>query len=342
MLELKIEITGRVQGVGFRQFVKRQADALKLKGYVRNRSDGSVIVVAQDSRKVLEQFLTNVQRGPAFSKVESVSYRWNAKPTVTYREFVIVVGSGSFIRDQGASFLNLSKKLLNIGTTVPKHVAIIVDGNRRWARERGLNPTEGHRKSASFENGFAIMQEAKKAGVKYMTLWAFSTENWKRDPREISELFSIAHGLIKQYIKKLPQYKIRFRHIGRKDRLPANLLTEIAKLEHITKDFRDFNLQICLDYGGRDEMSRAINKMLAAGVKEVKEEDIKHYLDSSDIPDPDLIIRTSGEQRISGFMPFQATYAELYFTPVYFPDFGVEEFQQALSEFSRRKRRFGA
>ena len=135
--------------------------------------------------------------------------------------------------------------------------------------------------------------------------------------------------------------KVRIRHIGRKDRLPKNVVQELVKVEEATKDFDNINIQICLDYGGRDEIVRAINKILKSGVQEINEDDLINYLDSVGIPDPDLIIRTSGEKRTSGFMPFQSGYSELYFSDVHFPDFTPKELRKAVEEFSMRRRNFG-
>lgn len=338
--ELKIEIFGRVQGVGFRQFVQKEAAALGIVGSVRNREDGSVLILAQGSKEILEEFLVLVQKGSWLSRVSGVSYFWS-KPKQDYRDFTIAVKDG-FIRDQKSSFTNLGKKILGLGSQIPKHVAIIPDGNRRWAREKGFEVTKGHEVSASYENILGIMQEAQKIGIKYLTFWAFSTENWKRNKQEIGYLFSMAKSLLAKLRLDAEKHKIRFTHLGRRDRLPKELVVEIEKLEETTKKFNDYHVQLCIDYGGRDEISRAINKMLKLGKTEITEQDVSHFLDTQDIPDPDLIIRTSGEQRTSGFMPYQSAYAELYFADCYFPEFGPSELKKAVQEFSRRKRRFGS
>jgi len=338
--ELKMEIFGRVQGVGFRQFVQKEAAALGIVGTVRNREDGSVLIIAQGSKDLLEEFLVLVQKGSLLSRVSGVSYFWS-KPKQQYKDFTISVKNG-FIRDQKSSFTNLGKKLLGIESQIPKHVAIIPDGNRRWSAENGFGITKGHEVSASYDNIMGIMQEAQKLGIKYLTFWAFSTENWKRNKKEIDYLFSIAKSLLAKLRADAQKHKIRFTHLGRRDRLPKELVSEIEKLESATKGFSDYHVQLCIDYGGRDEISRAINKMLKLGKTEITEKDVSHFLDTQDMPDPDLIIRTSGEQRTSGFMPYQSAYAELYFADCYFPDFGPAELRKAIEEFSRRKRRFGS
>lgn len=336
--ELKVELFGRVQGVGFRQYVKKQADLLRLSGYVRNRDDGSVLVIAQGPRKVLEELLAIIQRGPFLSKVSGVSYVWRT-PLTRYSDFVISVNK-DFISDQAASFSHLGKVLMN-SPVVPRHIALIPDGNRRWARERRLGVSKGHEYAARVDRALELIDECKKLGVYYFTIWGFSTENWKRDTKEVYRLVSLVSSLLKKFANELPERNIRFRHLGREDRLPAGLDRDIRSLEEKTAHCTGFYLQFCFDYGGRDEIARAVNKILKSGVKTVSEEDFSHYLDSEGIPDPDLIIRTSGERRTSGFMPFQSTYAEWYFTDVYFPEFGSEQLRAAVEEFAVRKRNFG-
>ena len=239
--------------------------------------------------------------------------------------------------------MNIIKSLLKIEPrkSLPVHVVVIPDGNRRWAKERGLKGIEGHRKSAQYENILRLLEEAERLGVKYLSFWAFSTENWRRDKAEVNFLFKLLDKILDNFLYELVKRKVRFRHLGRKDRLPKQLVSKLAALEKKTENFNKLNVQLCLDYGGRDEIVRAINKMINEGVKKVDEKSIKRYLDTYDIPDPDLVIRTSGEHRTSGFMAFQSVYAELYFTNIKFPDFGPEDLRSAIEEFSRRKRNFG-
>ncbi len=340
MKELKIDVFGRVQGVGFRQYVKKTADVLGVKGHVKNLSDGRVSILAQGSREVLCRLLQNVQGGSFLSKVSGMTYLWR-EPSKVYSDFVITVDK-PFILDQKASFTNLGKKLLNLDKAIPRHVAIIPDGNRRWAREKLLPATEGHRIAGSKEHMLELLRTFKELGISYFSLWVFSTENWNRDKGEVSKLLSLFEQVLRELRPDFMKEQVRFRHLGRKDRLPLPLQQEIDSLEEATKEFNRFNLQLCLDYGGRDELTRAINKMLHSGVKEINEEDVSRFLDTEGIPDPDLIIRTSGEQRMSGFMPYQGTYAEFYFASIHFPDFGSEQLREAVDEFSRRKRNFGS
>ena len=224
---------------------------------------------------------------------------------------------------------------------IPNHVVIIPDGNRRWAKEKGLFVTAGHYKSASYENVKAILNEARSLGIRYITFWGFSTENWSRDEVEIKAVFELVSGLLDRLEKEAMENKVRFRHLGRKYRLPKNLLEKIDKVEKVTSKYSDLNVQVCLDYGGRDEIMRAVNKMIASGVKKVDDKMFSEYLDTKDIPDPDLIIRTSGEKRLSGMMPFQSVYAELYFADCYFPDFDALELKKAVEDYTKRQRRFG-
>ena len=337
--ELKIEIFGRVQGVMFRHFVKEKADKLGIKGCVLNDSSGSVLIFVQGDKKILNEFLEEVKKGPKFARVDGVSYFWR-EVSQKYENFRIVLDK-NFVFDQKDSFINLGKNLLNIKSKFPEHVAIIPDGNRRWAKERGLAGAEGHKKAGSYENLKAIFEEARNLGVSYLTFWLFSTDNWKRDSKEIDSLFKLIIRFLKKFERDALKEKIRFRHLGRRDRLPKKLLNVIENLEEETKSFSKFNVQLCLDYGGRDEIMRAMNKVLKSGVKEIVEDDFVNYLDSSDVPDPELIIRTSGERRMSGFMSFQSAYSEFYFIDLHFPDFGPEQLREAIQEFAIRRRRFG-
>ncbi len=225
--------------------------------------------------------------------------------------------------------------------TIPRHVALIPDGNRRWALARGLVGEQGYEKAGSFENLRTLFNEARRLGVQYFSLWGFSTENWKRGKREIDSVFRLIFDGLRRFGEESAKEKICFRHLGRRDRLPKELVREIEELEDRTKKYKDFIVQLCLDYGGRDEIVRAVNRILKEGREAIDEKSFVAYLDSKVAPEPDLIIRTSGERRLSGFMAYQGIYAELYFTDVYFPEFGPAELRKAIGEFSRRKRRFG-
>jgi len=223
----------------------------------------------------------------------------------------------------------------------PVHVTVIADGNRRWATEKGLAASVGHERAVDRENLISLAEEAKSLGIKYLSFWVFSTENWNRSSLEVNILFKLFTKWVTEVKADLIERKMRFIHLGRKDRIPKELADKLSELEEETKHFVDFTVIACIDYGGRDEILRAVNKILQSRTEKVDENSFKQFLDTKDIPDVDLIIRTSGEQRTSGFMPFQGVYAEWYFTPVYFPDFDALELRKAVEEFKRRNRRFG-
>lgn len=227
-----------------------------------------------------------------------------------------------------------------IGKKIPLHIGIIPDGNRRWAVSKGLENIKGYSK-VDYSHIEGLLLEAKKLGSKYVSLWLFSTENWKRPKYEVNFLFDHFSKNLDLMLQGSLKNKIRIIHLGRKDRLPKKVVDGLRLLESETSKFEDFTALLCMDYGGRDEILRAINKLLKSGQSSVIEEDFKKYLDSSDIPDPDLVIRTSGEKRLSGFMPFQTTYSEFYFTDLHFPDFGVKELREAIEDYSKRKRNMG-
>ena len=338
--ELKIEMYGRVQGVLLRDRVKRCADNLGLKGYIANKENGGVLIVVQGKRKKINELLDWINSGLLFVKVDEINYNWT-NSSVKYKDFKIST-KGGFIADKARALLGLGKSIFGIEQEkIPVHVAIIPDGNRRWAREKGLEATQGHYKAAAYENIEALFNECKSIGIKYLSIWVFSTENWKRDKKEVDTLFELLLKGIEKFRELAGKEEIRFKHVGRKDRLPKNIVSEMEKLEEETKNYDKFNVLLCMDYGGHDEIVRAVNKVIKSGAKEVDENKFEEYLDTNGIPEPDLIIRTSGEHRTSGFMPWQGAYAELYFSDCYFPDFGPNELRAAITDYSRRIRRFG-
>jgi undecaprenyl diphosphate synthase len=338
---LEIHITGRVQGVRFRAAAKKKADSLQLTGYVKNTDRGHVELVAEGEKDNLTLLMTWCLDGPILAKVASVNATW-AKHTNEYTDFSLIRSNKGFIVDQIKALSNLGKSYLELpkDTIVPGHIAIIPDGNRRWAKERGLFTIEGHKRG--FENLVQLSRAARKLGVRYLTIWAFSTENWNRAEEEVSYLMKLA-GALKSYEKDLHQDRVRFRHLGRKDRLPTQVLDLITRFEEATKDYDSYFLNVAFDYGGQDEILRAIKKANDNGINisEMTSEQFSLLLDTGECPEPDLIIRTSGEQRLSGLMAWQSVYAELFFSPVHFPDFDEFRLQDAILEFSRRNRRFG-
>lgn len=226
---------------------------------------------------------------------------------------------------------------------IPVHIAIIADGNRRWAKERGLPTFEGHRKGA--ETVKQLSKRAKALGVKIITFWVFSTENWTRTVEETGYLMSLFDTFIDRERKEAIKEKTRIIHMGRKDRIPEGLRKKIIQAEEETKHFTDYYFVVALDYGGRDEIIRAVQKIdiNKLSIIDLQETDIDKHLDTKDLPqpDPDLIIRTSGEERLSGFMTWQSAYSEYYFSPLMFPDFGPDKLEEAIKEYGERKRRFG-
>ncbi len=343
MKEARIEVYGRVQGVRFRNSVRKFAVHYRLKGSVINLANGGVLIIAQGEKKNLERLILLIKRSPGFSKVEKVDVSWS-DVSKSVRDFVIV-REGNFFVDQLKSFSRLFKRIFSFSEekimNVPRHVAIIPDGNRRWAKKRGLEPHFGHYKSGSYANVELLLREAKRLGVKVFSIWGFSTENWKRSLNERRAIFDLLLGGIERFRKLAREERIRFLHVGRKDRLPRDLIMTLQKLDDDTRQFDDFTVPLCLDYGGRDEIIRTVNKILRSGVKKIDKARFARFLDTVGISDPDLIIRTSGEKRLSGFMPFQSAYSELYFSELYFPDFNVEELRKAILEYGRRQRRFG-
>ncbi|MBP9759385.1 di-trans,poly-cis-decaprenylcistransferase [Candidatus Dojkabacteria bacterium] len=228
-------------------------------------------------------------------------------------------------------------------TTVPNHIAIIPDGNRRWARARGLYTLEGHK--AGFDASVKVCRAAREWGVHTITLWGFSTENWDRTKEEINYLMKLYSKLIDDFLDEARENEVRIYHLGRKDRLPKFLMKKIEAAENETSKYTKFVMNICLDYGGHDEILRAVQKMIKDRVnaEAVSKELMESYIDNHGQPYPyaDLMIRTSGEQRTSGFLLWESPYTEYYFENSHFPDFSPEKLEAAILDFSRRRRRFG-
>ncbi len=224
---------------------------------------------------------------------------------------------------------------------VPTHVAIIMDGNGRWAASRGLPRSAGHH--AGTENLRPVISACVEFGIQYLTIYAFSTENWGRPEDEVQTLMQILAEVIDRELEELNNEGVQLRHIGRLERLNPLVREKVLHAVEITRDNQRLVLCVAFNYGGRDEIVCAIRKMIEDGVKpdEVTDELVGSYLFTNDIPDPDLIIRTSGEMRISNFLIWQAAYAEWYVTPTYWPDFDKEELRKAIIAFGDRKRRFG-
>ena len=227
---------------------------------------------------------------------------------------------------------------------VPNHIAIILDGNGRWAKKRGMPRSFGHVKGC--ENLEDICEVAKELGVKYLTVYAFSTENWKRSKEEVDGLMKLFRNYLKKCIKISQKNNMRVKVIGDITAFDSDIQESIEKLEDFSKDFTDLHFQLALNYGSRDEITRAVNRMLEdqkAGKLEtpVSEDTISDYLDTAGLPDPDLMIRTSGELRLSNYLLWQLAYSEFYFTDVPWPDFKKEELVKAIEKYNERDRRYG-
>lgn len=339
---LELHIIGRVQGVAFRAFAKIEADKLGLTGYAKNLKDGSVEIIAEGKKEALLEFLQWSFRGPVLASVEGLKFEWKDYEG-TYTDFKVVRVKGNLIKDQIRAFTSLGKNLIQLpqGIKVPQHIALICDGNRRWAKQRGLPSMEGHR--AGFENVVKVAKESRGLGVKYLTLWMFSTENWNRDESEVSYLMDLFRRSFNKFGKTFHKDKVRFTHLGRKDRLPADIMEMLNRMEEETKEYDSYYLNLALDYGGQDEILRAIKKGAESGLDltAITAKDFENLLDTTSMPAPDLIIRTSGEQRLSGLMSWQSAYSEYYFTSVHLPDFDTQELRAAILEYSYRNRRFG-
>ncbi len=224
---------------------------------------------------------------------------------------------------------------------IPTHVAIIMDGNGRWAAARGLPRLAGHR--AGTENLRRVIRACVEFHIKYLTIYAFSTENWGRPQEEVEGLMNILEDVIDKELDELNREGVQLHHIGRLDRLNPRLQEKVLRSIEITKNNDRLILSIAWNYGGRDEIICAFRRMMMDGIKpeEITDELVGRYLFTAGIPDPDLIVRTSGEMRTSNFLIWQAAYAEWYVTPTLWPDFDREEFFKALVSYSKRDRRFG-
>lgn len=228
---------------------------------------------------------------------------------------------------------------------IPAHVALILDGNGRWAKKRGLPRTMGHKKGC--ETVEQIVEDAARLGIKYLTVYGFSTENWKRPEEEVGALMQLFRFYAKRLLKIATESNVRVKMIGERNRFAPDIIDGINQLEEQTKGNTGLTFIIAVNYGGRDEITRAVRKVMN-DVKEGKitaedmtEQMFASYLDTADIPDPDLLIRTSGELRLSNYLLWQLAYSELYVTDCLWPDFNKEELMEAIRQYNKRDRRYG-
>jgi len=231
-------------------------------------------------------------------------------------------------------------------STMPRHVAIVMDGNGRWAKERGLPRTEGHNRGE--EALFDVIQGGLEAGLQYLTVFAFSTENWKRPPSEVRYLMNFKRETLRRRTDQMHSWDVKVQFVGRRDwRLPRGVLNEMERAEEKTRRNRTMTLTIALNYGGRTEIVDAVRRILEEhdrgrlGGERITPDSISSRLYDPRVPDPDLLIRTGGEMRISNFLLWQAAYAELWFTPIFWPDFNREHLYEAIRDYQKRDRRFG-
>lgn len=378
MQTVKIKVKGRVQAVFYRDGVKKIADQNNIIGKVENLEDGTVEIIATGKSEDLKILLDWCYSGSIFTKVESLSYEFLKEEEIVELdleiknnlEFKIEKHNKNYFLDKLIAlksflaryyiryiniFLNRNKRLSSIFSkaknlestqsveseeyikleNIPNHLVIIPDGNRRWAKENKMQAWNGHKVGA--DNLKKLIEFSFKNNIKYITAWGFSTENWGREGKEVEILMDLFLDFLKENRKFFLENKISFHHFGRKDRLSKNLLEEISGLELETKSFTEYNFAIALDYGGRDEIVRAVNE----SKKVSNTEDFEKYMDTKKFPEVDLVIRTGGEKRVSGMMPWQSIYAEYYFSNLYFPDFKTKDLYDALLDYSNRKRRFG-
>ncbi len=224
---------------------------------------------------------------------------------------------------------------------VPRHVAIIMDGNGRWAQARGLPRTAGHQQGK--DNLRRVLEACVEFGVEILTIYAFSTENWSRPPTEVNVLMTILNLVLDQEVRRLHRNGVRVRHIGKMDGVDPRLQEKIQRACDFTRENSRLILNVAFNYGGRDEIVQAVQRIVREGIpaEQIDETLLSRYMYTGDLPDPDLIIRTSGELRVSNFLIWQGAYSEFYATPVYWPDFDKDELFKAIVEYSHRQRRFG-
>lgn len=241
--------------------------------------------------------------------------------------------------------IQMAEKIDLTGMNIPNHVAVILDGNGRWAKKRFLPRNMGHKAGARAVE--KILEDAHDIGIKYFTVYAFSTENWNRPQDEVSALMKLLRNYLEDCIKRANKNDMRVRVIGERSRLDKDILDRIEELEEASKNNTGINFTIALNYGSRDEITRAVRniaKDCKSGIIDadsISEETISDYLDTKGLPDPDLLIRTSGEQRLSNYLLWQLAYTEFYFTDVLWPDFNKDELVKAVVKYNERDRRFG-
>lgn len=225
---------------------------------------------------------------------------------------------------------------------LPKHIAIIMDGNRRWAKKRGLNPVKGH-EHATLHTIEPLIDKCGQLGIPYVTFWAFSTENWKRDQVEVTGIFNVFRLGLKTLADRFIKKGARLNILGDIDRFPTDIAAKVKEILKISHENHKITVSFALHYGGRDEIIRAVKKIIKEklSLDSIDESTFSNYLDTAGMPDPDIVIRTGGEQRTSGYLPWQSVYSELFFIKTFFPDFSPKKLEQVIAKYQQRERRMG-
>ncbi|MEC7837763.1 MAG: polyprenyl diphosphate synthase [Chloroflexota bacterium] len=229
---------------------------------------------------------------------------------------------------------------MSVNKLKPNHIAIIMDGNGRWASEKGLERSNGHIRG--YENIKPIVIAAKELGVKYLTLYAFSTENWNRPKEEIEFILNLAANVIDKETDELNKNKVNISHLGSKDKLPSDILDKIRRSEILTKKNKEFYLSMAFNYGSRNEIVQTIKNINVLDKDKITEKKVSENLSKNKFPDPDIVIRTGGQKRLSNFLLWESAYSELFFLDIFWPDFSKKNLTDVIEEFSKRKRNFGS
>jgi len=344
MNNYKITIFGRVQGILFRKFIQKTAIKNNIKGIVRNLKDGSVQIIINTTNENLNIFIKKIKKYNL-----AIINNLQVEKINLEKEFTgfKIIKTKNYISDKISAIKNLINYYTKYNITrnhlkiIPNHIVIIPDGNRRWAKKIGMSGKFGHSQAINGKRMESFFLSSKKLGIKNISLWGFSTENWSRDKDEIEHLWKIFHKSIDKIEKYCIDENIKFNHIGRKTKLPKDLLEKIKTVEKNTKKKDNIGtINLLLDYGGEEEILEMVNKLKDKKTK-ITSDDLYKNLYTKDLPMPDMIIRTSGEQRLSGIFPLQSRYAELFFVKKTFPEFTNKDFEKLIYKFQFRKRRFG-
>lgn len=351
----KINIFGRVQGICFRKYLKKIATKNNLVGTVKNLKEGSVEIILECENYEFDFFLKQITKIKKYKFAIINNINIKILETNTDKKLhnklsgkFKIIKKDNLLLDKINAIYNLfnyhfkfsiNKNHLKI---IPNHLIIIPDGNRRFATRKKIPKKFGHNLAISNNRIEKFLKVSRKLGVKNISFWAFSTENWKRSDDEIENLFKLFYKFIEK-IESICKYeKIKFNHIGRQNKLPKKLMSKIIDLENSTIENKSGTINLLLDYGGVEEILTTINKLKKNDkITEITEDILFDNLYTKNLPQPDMIIRTSGEYRLSGIMPLQSIYSELFFVKKTFPEFTQNDLKKLIYNFQFRKRRFG-